>query len=71
MTPEQMAKEAVDAILAGTRMTMVMVRGIKPPRGFPRGEFLCEPVDGRVVRSFDPVKVLAWLTADRRRGRGA
>ena len=65
MTPEQMAKEALAAVQAGTRMTMVRIRGKKPPRGFPRGELLCENSDGRNVYSYDPSRIIAWLNANR------
>lgn len=61
MTPQEMATEAKAAMLAGTRLTMVRVRGIKLPPKFPRGELLCENHDGRNVYSYDPAKVIAWL----------
>ena len=64
MKPEDMAAEAVAAINAGTRMSMVFRKGQKRPPGFPRGELLCENYDGRHVYSFDPMRVLAWLTAN-------
>ncbi len=32
----------------------------RPPKGFPRGELLCENNDGRVVRRFDAEKLLKW-----------
>ncbi len=64
MTPEDMARLAADAIQGGTDMTMVVPRPWKnrPPK-FPRGELLCEQTKSNVY-SFDPVKVLAWLTAN-------
>ena len=65
MTPEQMAKDAVEALKAGTRMTLVFQRGAKRPPKFPRGELLCESIDGRNVYRFDPLRVLAWLTANK------
>ena len=63
MAPEQMAAEAAIAIAGGTRMTMVRKRGMKMPPKFPRGELLCENHEGRHVYSYDPLRVLAWLSA--------
>lgn len=65
MAPEQMAKAALSAVQNGTRMTLVRIRGKKPPKGFPRGELLCENSDGRNVYSYDPHRVIAWLNANR------
>jgi len=64
MKPEDMAAEAVAAINAGSRMSMVFRKGQKRPPKFPRGELLCENYDGRHVYSFDPERVLAWLVAN-------
>lgn len=61
MTPEQLARDAVDAAAHGQRMTLTKMRGQKMPAGFPRGELLCENHDGRNVYSYDPEKVLAWM----------
>lgn len=61
MTPLEMEKDAVSAINARQRMTLVTQRGSKMPKGFPRGKFLCENHDGTVVRSYDPKSVLKWL----------
>lgn len=61
MSPAEMAKQAAEAMNAGTRMTMVFQKGGKRPPKFPRGELLCENSDGRNVYSFDPSRVLAWL----------
>ncbi len=63
MTPQQMATEALTAMQAGSRMTLVRTRGTKPPSGFPRGELLCENFDGRNVYSYDPARVISWLNA--------
>ena len=65
MTPQQMATEALAAMQAGTRMTLVRVRGTRPPPKFPRGELMCENFDGRNVYSYDPAKVISWLNAHR------
>ena len=62
MTPEQMEADAREAESLGLRMTLARKRGIKMPPGFPRGELLCEGFDGRNSYSYDPSKVLAWLT---------
>ena len=64
MRPIEMAKDAAEAVNAGTRMSMVFRKGQKRPPGFPRGELLCENYDGRHVYSFDPLRVLAWLAAN-------
>ena len=56
---------AAIAMQAGTGMTMVLPRGWKLPPKFPRGELLCENSDGHKVYSFDPIKVLAWLAANK------
>lgn len=63
MTPEAMAADAAGALAAGTRMTLVRRRGVKMPPKFPRGELLCENFDGTKCYSYDPLKVLAWLSA--------
>lgn len=44
-------------------MTLVRRRGVKMPPKFPRGELLCENHDGTTCYSYDPLKVLAWLSA--------
>ena len=64
MTPNELAALAMQAIASGTNMTIVRLRGKKPPRGFPRGELLCEDSNGRNVYSYDPLRVLAWLSAN-------
>ncbi|MDM7323222.1 MAG: hypothetical protein P3W87_008160 [Gammaproteobacteria bacterium] len=63
MTPEEMALDAVSALAAGTRMTLVRRKGQKLPPKFPRGEWLCDNFDGSRIYSYDPIKVLAWLSA--------
>ena len=63
MTPEQLYKDALKAKEQGSvvGMSLVFAKGQKRPQGFPRGELLCETERGRVY-SFDPDKVIAWLT---------
>jgi hypothetical protein len=63
MTPEAMAADAAGALAAGTNMTLVRQRGVKMPPKFPRGELLCENFDGTRAYSYDPMKVMAWLSA--------
>lgn len=60
----EMAQEAAAAVNGGGRMTMIFRKGQKRPKGFPRGELLCENADGNHAYSFDPLRVLAWLTAN-------
>lgn len=64
MSPNDLARDATEAIAAGTHMTLVRGRGMRMPKGFPRGDLLCENPDGSVVRSHDPLRVLAWLKAN-------
>lgn len=64
MTPEAMAKDAAEAINAGQRMSLVRPKGMKMPPKFPRGELLCENHSGSRVYGYDPMRVLAWLTAN-------
>lgn len=64
MTPEQMVIGVNEAIQAGTKMTLVRIRGHKMPPNFPRGKFLCENHDGRNVFSYDTIRVLAWLVVN-------
>ena len=64
MTPQEMAKEAADAIGAGQRMSMVRPKGSKMPPKCPRGVLLCEYHNGSRVYSYDPVRVLEWLVAN-------
>lgn len=65
MKPQQMAAEALAAMQAGSRLTMVRMRGMKTPPKFPRGELLCENYDGTRCYSYDPAKVIAWLNANK------
>ena len=44
-------------------MTLVRRCGVKMPPKFPRGELLCENHDGTKCYSYDPLRVLAWLSA--------
>jgi len=64
MSPTDLARDAAEAIAAGTHMTLVRRRGAKAPKGFPRGELLAENDDGRNVYSYDPLRVLAWMKAN-------
>lgn len=64
MTPEELAIEAAAASKAGTNMTLIKKRGVKMPPKFPRGELLCENHEGSRCYSYNPIKVLAWLSAN-------
>ena len=60
MTPEQMYKDAIEAIAAGTNVTLVLPRPFKRPPKFPRGYLLCQHENSNVY-SFDPKKIIKWL----------
>jgi len=69
MMPAQMAADCEEALAAGSDGVVFTIPRRKMPRGFPRGELLNEVMRGdgvieRTVR-LDPMKVLAWLTANR------
>lgn len=63
MTPIEMAHDAQDALQNKTHLTLVHKGRV--PKGFPRGELLCENFDGRHVYSYDPAKVLNWLSKNK------
>lgn len=55
-------RQAEDAASDGAeRMPLVTPKGFKPPPKFPRGELLCENVDGSNVRGYPTARVLKWL----------
>lgn len=60
MTPADLGRDAREALKEGGRLTLVRRRGSRPPKGFPRGEFLSENADSTVY-SYDPARVLKWL----------
>ena len=62
MTPEQLYKNALEAKDQNSvcGMSLAFAKGQKRPKGFPRGELLCETERGRVY-SFDPDKIISWL----------
>lgn len=60
MTPQQMAKDALAAIAAGGRMTLVLPIGVA--RQMPSGELLSRTPEGNTVYSYDPAAILSWLT---------
>jgi len=61
MKPEDMRDDANKAIEQGSYgMTLVLPKGFKRPKGFPRGELLCEGHQGNVY-SFKPQKIISWL----------
>lgn len=61
MTPQDMYREAKEALETGTNMTLVIPKGFKRPPKFPRGELLCENFNGTRCYSYNPQKVLDWL----------
>lgn len=62
MTPLEMMRAAVEAKSAGrTMMTMVRRKPFKRPKGFPRGELICENHDGRNVYNFNVDRIIKWL----------
>ena len=66
MTPNEMVLMCVGAINTpnlGKNVSIVLPIGWKRPPKFPRGELLCESERGRVY-SMDPIRLLAWLTAN-------
>ena len=61
MQISEMAANAVEAYNAKQNMSLVLPRPWRHrPKGFPRGELLCEK-QGSAVYSYDPMKVLEWL----------
>lgn len=61
MNVREMTKLAIEAHNAGQKMTLVLPAPWKGrPKGFPRGELLCEQI-GSSVYHFDPMKILNWL----------
>ena len=63
MTPNEMALRAAIALQGRTQMSLVVPRPWRNrPSKFPRGELLCQQADSD-IRSFDPLRVLAWLAA--------
>ena len=65
MTLDEMAANARLADAAGTNLTLVLPRPWKNrPKGFPRGELLCENFEGTCAYSFNPLKILAWVKAN-------
>ena len=64
MTPQELYEYALSCKEEnGAYLGMTLVG--KMPRGFPRGELLCEGLSGP-VRSYDPIKVIAWLVKNKR-----
>lgn len=65
MTPAELIIAAGNAVVAGTKITLIMRKGWRSPPKFPRGELLCEnPTTGGRAYSHDPVKLLKWLRAE-------
>lgn len=47
-----------------TRVSLAPPKGWRPPKGFPRGELLCETQTGRVY-SYPVDRLLAWVKKTR------
>lgn len=65
MSPQEMADAANQAIKFNTRIILNLVKGVKAPAGFPRGDLLCENPKGDKVYSYDPEKIIEWLNKNR------
>lgn len=66
MTAEAIV-EACDAVLnaGGERITLVVPKDFKPPRGFPRGELLSVPPGSKHKNlSFPAERVRDWVLAN-------
>jgi len=63
MTPETMAAQCVEAINAGAGYVN-FIKPAKMPKGFPRGEFLCQTEHFGKVYRYDATRVLAWMAAN-------
>lgn len=61
MTPQDMERNAKEALNAGTNMVLVIPRGFKRPAKFPRGELICENSSGSRCYRYNPQKILDWL----------
>lgn len=61
MDVNRMITEAEEALAANQRMSLTVPRPFKnKPKGFPRGDLLCEQPNCNVI-SYEPRKILAWL----------
>jgi hypothetical protein len=60
MASHQMAYHAVDALLAGTKVTLLLPHGERWPAGWPKGEELDAVAEGRLYLH-DPLRLLAAL----------
>ena len=63
MKPYDMARIATGVIACGEHRINLLVPKNKMPKGFPRGEFVCETHRGK-MHSFDAMKVLLFLIAN-------
>lgn len=62
MTLDELEAQAKRAQADGQRMPLTVPSPWRNrPRGFPRGELLCEHNRGQCVRRFDPAAILAWV----------
>ena len=68
MDIKRLTSDCIAAMVGGTPVSIVIPKGWKRPRGFPRGELLCRSmIDGQAVRvyAFKPIKMLNWLSDKR------
>ena len=61
MKVEDLWFDAAKCILHGCNLTLTLPIGQQWPPGFPRGELLSVGTNGSANRSYDPLKVLAWV----------
>lgn len=61
MKVEELCFDAAKCILRGCNLTLTLPEGQGWPHGFPRGEMLSVGASGSANRSYDPLKVLAWV----------
>jgi hypothetical protein len=63
VTPDEMRSLCQQALAQGVDFApLIIPRGWKRPKGFPRGELLCVGPYGPVYR-FKASKLIAWLDA--------
>jgi hypothetical protein len=61
METKDLANLAWECKKRGINVSLEKIKGTKSPKGFPRGELLCENSSGGQVYSYDPIKILKWM----------
>ncbi|MGF9564143.1 hypothetical protein AAIH70_11570 [Neorhizobium sp. BT27B] len=70
MSPAEMEAACKDSLAGAVEfglpenracVNLVTPRGFKPPQGFPRGYLLQVKEDGRRIKSYPALRVLAWI----------